>query len=65
MDEFETNDLVIRKKKYAYIILIIVFVASVVGSSTYFSSLKKNGEAGISGETSRDKSGENIVWKLM
>ena len=61
MDEFETNDLVIRKKKYAYIILIIVFVASVVGSSTYFSSLKKNGEAGISGEASRDKSGENIV----
>lgn len=61
MDEFETNDLVIRKKKYAYIILIIVFVASVVGSSTYFSSLKKNGEAGISGEASSDKSGENIV----
>lgn len=60
MDEFETNDLVIRKKKYAYIILIIVFVASVVGSSTYFSSLKKNGEAGISGEAGRDKSGENI-----
>lgn len=57
MDEFKTNELAIRKKKYAYIILIIVFVASVVGSSTYFSLLKKNGEAKISG----DKSGENIV----
>ena len=61
MDEFETNELVVRKKKYAYIILIIVFVASVVGSSTYFSSLKKNGEAGISREISGDKSGEDIV----
>lgn len=60
MDEFETNELVIRKKKYAYIILIIVFVASVVGSSAYFSSLKENGVAGISGEVSGEKSGENI-----
>lgn len=61
MDEFETNELVIRKKKYAYIILIIVFVASVVGSSAYFSSLKENGVAGISGEVSGEKSGEKMV----
>ena len=61
MDEFETNELVVRKKKYAYIILIIVFVASVVGSSTYFSSLKKNEEIEISGEISGDKSGEILV----
>ena len=61
MDEFETNELVVRKKKYAYIILIIVFVASVVGSSTYFSSLKKNEKIEISGEISGDKSSEILV----
>lgn len=39
MDEY-TNELVVRKKKYAYIFLIIVFVASVVLSDLYFSSLE-------------------------
>lgn len=49
MDEY-TNELVIRKKKYAYIYLIIVFVASVVCSNLYFSSFEVMGSDGISGE---------------
>lgn len=65
MDENnETNELVIRKKKYAYILLIIVFVVSVVGSNVYFSSLKEfqnminSGDA--SGEENVFNSGENV-----
>ena len=38
----EINDLVIKKKKYSYIVLIIVFIASVVCSNIYFNSLKEN-----------------------
>lgn len=58
MDDY-TNELVIRKKKYAYIYLIVVFVASVVCSNIYFSSFEVMG-SGIdeSGETL--KSGEVI-----
>ena len=48
MDE-NTNELVIRKKKYAYIYLIIVFVASVVCSNIYFSSFEVIG-SDFSGE---------------
>lgn len=43
MDEFiKTNELVVRKKKYSYIFLIVIFLISVVGANLYFSSLKED-----------------------
>ena len=61
MDEY-TNELVIRKKKYAYIYLIIIFVASVVISNLYFNSLEAmesnyvfSGDYIVSGEISTNQ----------
>lgn len=65
MDENnEINELVIRKKKYAYILLIIVFVVSVVASNVYFSSLKESQDIINSGDASGEEnvfnSGESV-----
>ena len=50
------NNLVVRKKKYAYIFLIVIFLVSVVGSNLYFSSLKDEENKYISGDV--ESSGE-------
>ena len=52
MDEnIEVSDLVIKRKKYSYMLLILVFVLSVAGSNWYFNSLKASNANALSGDS--------------
>lgn len=68
-DDMEnSNELVIWKKKFGYSILVVVFIASVIGSNLYFSMLKRdlaaseiNKDILVSGDVLENFSGDLFV----
>ena len=55
----DNNEMVVWKRKFGYSFLIIVLVASIIGSNMYFSMLKEcNASSSVSGESGENSSGD-------